>query len=100
MHSPPGDHLAVLRTAEEIAALRARAIADANQLRALAFVALRDGMPMAELRSSNARSAARSILKSVRQLSRDRIATSAGRTPPAHQAQASEGAPQDALEPA
>lgn len=52
-----------------VAALRARAIADANRLRALAFVALRDGMPNGTRRAANARASARAVLKHARRLS-------------------------------
>lgn len=51
------------------AAITSRALNDARRLRALAHVALRDGMPKAELRASNARKAARSVLRHARQVS-------------------------------
>ena len=50
-------------------ALRARAIADANALRALAWAALRDGSPKAELRAAAARSSARAVIVHARRLS-------------------------------
>ncbi|MEA1834395.1 hypothetical protein U8607_20080 [Methylobacterium durans] len=53
---------------EPRALARARAIADACRFRALARSALRDGAPMAELRSSNARAAARRLLAHARTL--------------------------------
>ena len=42
---------------------RVRSIETAHKLRALAWVALRDGAPKAELRAANARSAARIVLR-------------------------------------
>lgn len=51
------------------AAIRSRALSDARTLRALAHVAMRDGMPKAELRASHARMAARSVLRHARQVS-------------------------------
>ncbi|GJD51554.1 hypothetical protein OPKNFCMD_4309 [Methylobacterium crusticola] len=68
MHPSPEDYLTVVRSPSEIAKLRVRAIANARQLKALAFVALRDGMPKAELRASNARAAARSVLGFARRI--------------------------------
>ncbi|GBU19049.1 MULTISPECIES: hypothetical protein [Methylobacterium] len=52
-----------------VAVLRARALADANRLRALACVALRDGAPHAGMRACNARTAARRVLAHARTLS-------------------------------
>lgn len=49
-------------------ALRARAIADANALRRLAWVALRDGMPRAEARAATSRAAARAVIAHARRL--------------------------------
>ncbi len=63
-----GDQFTVVRTTTEIAAVRAKARAEAQLLRALAFVALRDGMPHAETRAANARAAARSVLGFARRL--------------------------------
>lgn len=45
---------------------RRQAIAHARQLRALAWVALRDGMPHGALRAATARTAARRILQHER----------------------------------
>lgn len=54
---------------EPVAAIRIRAAADARQLRALARAALRDGMPKSDLRSANARAAARRVVEHARRLS-------------------------------
>lgn len=62
---------AVVRTPEEVAAVRAQAIRHAHQLRALAFIALRDGMPKSDLRAANARAAARSVIRAARRVSED-----------------------------
>ena len=48
---------------------RAQSIVLAHRLRALAWVALRDGAPKAELRAANARSAARIVLRHAKQAS-------------------------------
>ncbi len=48
--------------------IRARAIRDAAFLRALAWRAVRDGLPKAELRAASARAAARSVLRHARQI--------------------------------
>ncbi|MER2267252.1 hypothetical protein [Methylobacterium oxalidis] len=53
---------------ETLPAALVRAVADANRLRALARVALRDGAPMPELRAFNARAAARRVLAHARTL--------------------------------
>lgn len=45
---------------------RARAVAHANQLRALAWIALRDGAPHGAMRAATARTAARRILQHER----------------------------------
>ena len=45
---------------------RVQAVAQANQLRALAWRALRDGMPHGALRAATARTAARRILQHER----------------------------------
>ncbi|GJD88998.1 hypothetical protein BHAOGJBA_2523 [Methylobacterium hispanicum] len=45
---------------------RARAAAHANQLRALAWIALRDGAPHGAMRAATARTAARRILQHER----------------------------------
>ncbi|WP_430911212.1 hypothetical protein [Methylobacterium sp. sgz302541] len=58
------------RDRDPVSILRARALADARQLRLLACVALRDGAPRADLRAANARAAARSVLAHARRLSR------------------------------
>ncbi|WP_174804947.1 hypothetical protein [Methylobacterium oxalidis] len=59
---PPSSQIETLPAA----LVRARAVADANRLRALARVALRDGAPMPELRAFNARAAARRVLAHAR----------------------------------
>lgn len=51
------------------AALRRRAIADANALRALAWAALRDGMPRAQVRAATSRASARAVIAHARRLS-------------------------------
>jgi hypothetical protein len=48
------------------AARRAVAIANANWFRAMAWRALRGGLPKAELRAANARAAARIVLRQAR----------------------------------
>ncbi|WP_407519943.1 hypothetical protein [Methylobacterium oryzisoli] len=72
-----GDQFTVVRTTTEIAAVRAKARAEAQHLRALAFVALRDGMPHAESRAANARAAARSVLGFARRLTAEARARAA-----------------------
>jgi hypothetical protein len=72
-----GDQFTVVRTTTEIAAIRVKAIAEARHLRALAFVALRDGMPHAETRAANARAAARSVLGFARRLTAEARARAA-----------------------
>ena len=53
--------------------LRATAFSDANRFRALAWIALKDGSPRADLRASNARAAARSVLRHAKSLSRSAL---------------------------
>ena len=60
---------ALLLTDSPAVALRRRAVADANALRALAWVALRDGMPRAETRAASSRAAARAVIAHARRLS-------------------------------
>jgi hypothetical protein len=66
--------LAVSETEELTGAARRRAIAisNINWFRAVAWKALRDGGPKAELRAANARMAARIVLKQAR---RDALVT-------------------------
>ncbi|MBY0298344.1 MAG: hypothetical protein K2X71_20295 [Methylobacterium sp.] len=72
-----GDQFTVVRTTTEIAAVRVKAVAEARHLRALAVIALRDGMPHAETRAANARAAARSVLGFARRLTAEARARAA-----------------------
>ncbi|AWN40117.1 hypothetical protein DK389_05645 [Methylobacterium durans] len=58
-----------LRDVSPVALMRARAVADANCLRALARAALRDGAPKPQLRAGNARAAAHRVLAHARCMS-------------------------------
>lgn len=49
-------------------ALRTRALHDAKRFRALAWIALSDGLPKGDLRAANARAAARSVIRHARSL--------------------------------
>ena len=69
MFSPESDLLEPIRPPAQVAAIRARAIADANRLRGLACATSRDGLPQANLRALNARAAARSILRFAKRIS-------------------------------
>lgn len=60
---------ALARIHDPVAIVRARAAADARHLRALARTARIDGLPKAELRSANARAAARRVLDHARRVS-------------------------------
>jgi hypothetical protein len=69
-HAGPTSQAGALRPVDSpITALRVRAIADANALRALARAALRDGMPRGEARAATSRAAARAVLAHARRLS-------------------------------
>lgn len=69
MAAPTIDETTSGRDLDPAFCLRARALADARQLRALANVALRDGAPRAGLRAANARAAARKVIAHARRLS-------------------------------
>ncbi|GEP00476.1 hypothetical protein GCM10007887_22560 [Methylobacterium haplocladii] len=72
---------AIVSTCDPIAVIRARAVADVRCLRALARAAYRDGSPKADLRSANARAAARQVLDQARRLSALRPPASNGVRP-------------------
>ena len=59
----------VLRRIIDDTGIRGRAVADANQLRALACAALRDGAPHGARRAATARASARAVLAHAKRLS-------------------------------
>lgn len=65
---PAGEAPASPGAGSPSAQLRARAVHDVRHLRALAFAALRDGMPRGEVRAATARASARAVIAHARRL--------------------------------